>query len=202
MKKRSSGSPRGPAPPRRSGGSSRGAPEAAAPARPADLVAVGRVVRPHGIRGEASVEILTDFPGRIVPGRTLAARSLSGALENVQIASVRRHADRLLVRFEGLDTSEAVGRLRDFDLCALPGDEPERPEGFVFHHEAAGLEAVATDGRSLGTVRDLVDVAGRALLVLATPRGVREIPFSRPIVVSVDLAARRVVLDPPAGLLD
>ena len=165
-------------------------------------MAVGRVVRPHGVRGEASVELLTDFPGRVAPGRRLAARSPSGVLETVFVASVRPHAARLLVRFEGLETPEAVGRLRGFDLCALPGDEPERPEGFVFRHEAAGLEAVAPDGRTLGTVKDLIDVAGRALLVLATPRGDREVPFSRPIVVRVDLEGRCVVLDPPAGLLD
>jgi 16S rRNA processing protein RimM len=132
----------------------------------------------------------------------LAARSPSGALEEVRIAAVRPHAGRLLVRFGGFETPEAVERLRGFDLCALPGDAPERPEGFVFRHEAAGLAAVAADGRALGTVRDLVDVAGRPVLVLSTPRGEREVPFSRPIVVSVDLASRRVVLDPPEGLLD
>jgi 16S rRNA processing protein RimM len=120
----------------------------------------------------------------------------------LRVLSVRPHAGRLLVRFEGLDTPEAVDRIRGFDLCALPGDQPERPDGFVFRHEAPGLEAVTPDGTSLGTVTELVDVAGRPLLVLATPRGLREVPFSRPIVVSVDLLARRVVLDPPAGLLD
>ncbi len=163
---------------------------------------MGRVVRPHGVRGEASVELLTDFPGRIVPGRRFAARGPSGPVEAVCVESVRPHGPRLLVRFEGIETPEAVERLRGFDLCALPGDEPERPEGFVFHHEAAGLEATSRDGRPLGVVKDLVEVAGRPLLVLETPRGLREVPFSRPIVVSVDLAARRLVLDPPAGLLD
>jgi 16S rRNA processing protein RimM len=189
-------------PPKRSAVSSLRASEAAAKVRPEDLVAVGRVVRPHGIRGEAVIELLTDFPERVRPGRTLGARSPSGVLEMIRVASVRPHAARLLLRFEGLETPEAVARFRGFDLCAVPGDEPERPEGFVFHHEAAGLAAVAADGRVLGTVRDLVDVAGRPLLVLATPRGVREVPFTWPLVVSVDLAARRVVLDPPEGLLD
>ena len=165
-------------------------------------MAVGRVVRPHGVRGEASVELLTDFPERLVAGRELAARSPEGAVETVRIASARPHSARLLVRFEGFDTPEDVERLRGLDLCALPGDEPVRPEGFVFHHEAAGLVAVSRDGRPLGRVKELRDVAGRPLLVLETARGEREVPFSRPIVVAVDLAARRIVLDPPAGLLD
>jgi 16S rRNA processing protein RimM len=165
-------------------------------------VVVGRVVKPHGIRGEASVEVLTDFPDRFRPGRTLGARGASGQVSPVRISAVRPHAERLLLRFEGIETAEAVDALRGTDLCALPGDEPERPEGYVFRHEAAGLAAVSREGRPLGTVRDLVDAAGRPLLVLATPQGLREVPFSRPIVVAVDLAERRIVLDPPAGLLD
>lgn len=120
----------------------------------------------------------------------------------MRIASARPHAGRLLVRFEGIGSPEAVERLRGFDLCAFPGDEPERPEGFVYFHEARGLQAVFPDGRPIGMVTELMDVAGRPVLVVATPRGEREVPFTGPLVVSVDLAERRIVLDPPPGLLD
>ncbi len=160
------------------------------------------MVRPHGVRGEASVEVLTDFPERVRPGRKLAGRLLSGEVRLLLVSSVRPHGARLLVGFDGISTPEEVALLRGADLCALPGDEPERPEGYVFRHEAEGLAAVSKDGEPIGIVRELVDVAGRPLLVLETPKGVREVPFSRPIVVSVDLAERRIVLDPPAGLLD
>lgn len=115
---------------------------------------------------------------------------------------MRAHGERLLVRFEAVETPEAVEAFRGADLCALPGDEPARPEGYVFRYEAVGLAAVTSDGRPLGTVRELVDVAGRPLLVLETPHGPRDVPFTRPIVVSVDLVSRRIVLDPPEGLLD
>ncbi len=165
-------------------------------------MAVGRVLKAWGLRGEVSVEILTDFPERFAAGRELLLRDPDGAVRPLRIASVRPHAGRLLLRFEGIGTPEEAERLRGSDLCAPPGDVPERPEGFVFHHEAAGLTALGPDGRVLGTVRDLVEVAGRPLLVLDTPRGEREAPFSRPIVVDVDLVRRRIVLDPPAGLLD
>ena len=171
-------------------------------ARPSDLVAVGRVVKPHGLRGEVVVALLTDFPDRFRPGLAVALRDASGALRPARIAGLRTHQGRLLVRFDGIDSPEAAEALRDVDVCALPGDVPERPEGFVFHHEVEGCAAVDRAGTPLGTVRDLVEVAGRPLLRLDTPLGEREVPFTHPLVVDVDLGRKRIVLDPPPGLLD
>jgi len=172
------------------------------PARSDDLVAVGRVVKPHGLRGEVVVTPLTDFPERFRPGLEVALRDAAGAARAARVGSVRTHLGRLLVRFDGVDGPEAAGALRDLDVCALPGDVPARPEGFVFHHEVEGCVAVDRAGSRLGTARDLLDVAGRPILVLVTPRGDREVPFTRPLVVSVDVAAKLIVLDLPPGLLE
>lgn len=172
------------------------------PARSDDLVAVGRVVKPHGLRGEVVVAPLTDFPDRFRPGLEVALRDAAGAARPARVGSVRTHQGRLLVRFDGIDGPEAAETLRDLDVCALPGDVPARPEGFVFHHEVKGCLAVDPAGRRLGTARDLVDVAGRPILVLETPRGEREVPFTQPLVVSVDREAKLIVLDLPPGLLD
>jgi 16S rRNA processing protein RimM len=172
------------------------------PARPDDLVAVGRVVKPHGLRGEVVVAPLTDFPDRFRPGLEVALRDAAGVSRAARLEGVRTHQGRLLIRFAGIDGPEAAEALRDLDVCALPGDVPARPEGFVFHHEVTGCLAVDRDGSRLGTARDLVEVAGRPILVLETPRGEREVPFTRPLVVSVDVAGRTIVLDLPPGLLD
>jgi 16S rRNA processing protein RimM len=167
-----------------------------------DLVAVGRVVRPHGLRGEVVVAPLTDFPDRFRPGLDVALRDADGSSRPGRVESVRSHRGRLLVRFDGIDDPAGAESLRGADVCALPGDVPPRPDGFVFHHEVDGCVAFDCSGRPLGTARDLVEVAGRPILVLSTPRGEREVPFTRPLVVSVDVAGKRIVLDPPPGLLD
>jgi 16S rRNA processing protein RimM len=159
-------------------------------------------VRPHGLAGEVAVEVLTDFPERVRPGMPLFLRGGTGELRPARLASVRPHGGRLLVRFDGVESPEAAESLRDLDLCALPGDVPDRPEDHVFHWEVEGCEVVDGSGLRLGRVKELVDLGGRALLVIETTRGDRDVPFTHPIVVDVNVKEKKIVLDPPAGLLD
>ncbi|HEX7614531.1 MAG TPA: ribosome maturation factor RimM [Thermoanaerobaculia bacterium] len=169
---------------------------------PDERIVIGRVVRPHGLLGEVSVEILTDFPERFHDGLAVRLSGPDGETRDARIASVRPHGGRVLVRFEGIASPEGAESLRNFDLSVGRDEVAPRPEGFVFHWEVEGCEALDRAGRPLGVVTELADVGGRPLLVIATPGGERDVPFARPIVVSVDIARRRIVLDPPLGLLD
>lgn len=168
-----------------------------------DLVVVGRLARPHGLRGEMSVEVLTDFPERFVPGLVLVAAEAGGARRReLVVETVRPGGERLLIAFEGVSTRSDAEALRGLDLAVPKGREAPRPEGFVYHFDLQGCRVVDRAGRELGVVTDLSEVGGRHLLEVLTPVGAREVPFVEPIVLSVDLPGRLVVLDPPAGLLD
>ncbi|MHB8800477.1 MAG: ribosome maturation factor RimM [Thermoanaerobaculia bacterium] len=168
-----------------------------------DLVVVGRLARPHGLRGEMSVEVLSDFPERFVPGLVLVAIGSSGTARfELVVSTVRGSGERLLVGFEGFDTRTAAEALRGLDVAVPAGCEVPRPDGYVYHFDLEGCRAVDRAGRELGVVTDLVEAGGRSLLSIRTPSGERDVPFVEPIVVSVDVAAKLVVLDPPPGLLD
>jgi 16S rRNA processing protein RimM len=170
---------------------------------PEDLVVVGRLARPHGLRGEMSVEVLTDFPERFVPGLSVVASLPGGGRRReLVVASVRPGGERLLVAFEGIPSRTEAEELRGLDIAVPRGSEVPRPEGFFYHFDVEGCRAVDRGGRELGVVTGLEEVGGRALLTLRTPGGEKDVPFVEPIVVSVDLAGHVVVLDPPAGLLD
>ncbi|MEO8054320.1 MAG: ribosome maturation factor RimM [Acidobacteriota bacterium] len=169
---------------------------------PGERIAIGRVIKPHGLSGEVVVEVLTDFPERFSEG--LRVFLSVGALEarEARIVAVRPHQGRVLITFEGISDVSTAETLRNVELSVSAEDVSPRPPGYVYHWELEGAVAVDASGRELGRVTGLVDAAGRPLLVLATPRGEREVPFTAPLVVSVDVAGKRVVLDTPPGLLD
>jgi len=169
---------------------------------------VGRVGRAHGVRGEVSVQVRTDDPGRrFAPGSVLATDP--AALGPLTVGSVRWHLGRLLVLFDGLAdrtrAEELAGALLLVDSGAV--GTPDDPDEFN-DHDLIGLVAVTVAGERVGTVTDVLH-HGQDLLVIsaagASPGaggGETLVPFVRAIVPEVDIAAGRLVLDPPPGLLD
>ncbi len=160
---------------------------------------VGRIGRPHGLRGEATVQVRTDFPElRFVVGAHLS----SDAGRTLIVETVRPHRGALLVRFAGIADREAAAELcgctLSIDAAELP--DLEDPDEF-YDHQLEGLVAVGPDGTALGTVREVVHAPASDLLVLDTDHGQVLVPFVRAIVPQVDLSGGRLVLDPPAGLL-
>lgn len=161
---------------------------------------VGRVVRPHGVAGDVAVDAHTDRPRqRFAPGTMLS----TDAGRDLLVVAAREHRGRWLVRFDGYTSRADAELLRD-RLLTVGADEPEPSVGpDEFHdQQLEGLTAIDADGAVLGTVAEVRHEPGQDLLVLDTERDQRLVPFVRAIVPEVDLAARRIVLDPPDGLLD
>lgn len=162
---------------------------------------VGRIGKPHGLRGEVGVSVRTDAPEqRFAPG----ARFILGAGRVVTVAEARWHRDLLLVRFDGVADRDAAGALRGEVLTVAAADLPVPEDPDEFHdHQLVGLRAELADGGSVGVVREVLHGPGGELLVLARPgRPDALVPFVRDIVPTVDLADGRLVLTPPDGLLD
>jgi 16S rRNA processing protein RimM len=172
------------------------------PDDPSAWVTVGQVVKVHGLLGEVSVELLTDFPERFGPGAVLLTRRGGLGAGTLRVETARPHKGRLLVRFEGVAGPDAAEVLRGLDLCVALGDLPRRPEDFYFHWELEGFEVRDAAGSLLGTAGELGEAGGLPLLTVRTEGGDRDVPFRYPILVSIDRSGRTIVLDPPAGLLD
>lgn len=173
----------------------------------ADEVVVGRIGRPHGIRGEVTVEPRTDEPERrFAAGARLLVRT--GATDGpvpttLTVGGIRWHQDRLLVRFEELADRTAAEGARGWLLALMvdPAERPEDPEEF-YDHQLVGLQVVTTEGVEVGTVADVLHSAAQDLLVVR--RAARDVlvPFVSALVPEVDLAAGRVVVADRPGLLD
>jgi 16S rRNA processing protein RimM len=166
---------------------------------------VGRIRRPHGIRGELSVEVRTDDPDdRFELGRALATDPAERG--PLTVAAARWHSGRLLVAFEGCRDRDAAEALRDTLLQIDSADlEPlSDPEEF-YDHDLIGLHVMTVAGEAVGVVADVLHYGQDLLVVNGT--GARSgaeimIPFVAPLVPEVNLADGRLVVDPPPGLLD
>ncbi|HEY6064998.1 MAG TPA: ribosome maturation factor RimM [Thermoanaerobaculia bacterium] len=163
---------------------------------------VGVVRKPVGVSGEVAVEPVTDFPDRFVRGLKLSWVS-GDAERELTVASARVHGAKVRLRFEGFEDPESAGELSGGDLWVREEEAVPAPEDFYYSHQVEGWRCEDRDGRALGRVSKLERTAGGAMLSVDT--GKREpvsVPFTRPIVVSVDAENRRIVLDPPEGLME
>ena len=168
-------------------------------------LAVGRVIRPHGIRGEVAVDVRTDDPGERFASGSVLATDPPGA-GPLTVASARWHSGRLLVSFAGVSDRNQAELLRGTWLTVDSADVPAPADPDEFHdQQLIGLQVVTTAGEPVGTVTDVTHPA-QDLLVIEPAAG-REggellVPFVAAIAVEVDVQAGRQVIDPPPGLLD
>ena len=149
------------------------------------LLEVGRVVKPHGLRGEVLVKLLTDRDERVAVGSVLHSRH--GRLE---VLASRRHQGGFLVSFAGVAGREAAEDLRGTVLSAPPLDDPDT----LWVHELIGAEVVGLDGTAHGSVVAVEENPASDLLVLEDGGLV-------PLRFVTDRAPGRLVIDPPDGLL-
>jgi 16S rRNA processing protein RimM len=169
-------------------------------------VVVGRVGKPHGLRGEVTVDVRTDEPERrFAVGATLRAQPPSGSaspLRSLTVASTRWHQGVLLAGFEELPDRDAAETARGTLLHATiaADSSPDDPEEF-YAHQLVGLAAYDVEGRHLGEVTALTTGA-QDLLTIRTPDG-RDalVPFVVALVPEVDVAGGRLVVADRPGLV-
>jgi 16S rRNA processing protein RimM len=167
-----------------------------------DLVLVGRVARPHGLRGEVVVNPETDFvEERFQVGAALHTRGEAGD-ETLRIATMRLQGGRPVIGFEGFARIEDVERLAGQEL-RVPEDRLRALEpGHYYHHQLAGCQVETTSGEVVGSVHRVEGGAGGSRLVIEGARGEVLIPLATEICVDIDVEAKRIRIDPPDGLLD
>jgi 16S rRNA processing protein RimM len=178
-------------------------PEQAPPGTPERIV-VGRVIRPHGLRGEVAVEVLSDAPDRFDPGVHLAAHTPERPerLRPLTVASSRRQQGRLLVRFDGLDSRDAVEDLRGHLLTIPSEDARPLQEGEYWPWQLTGLDVADATGTVRGTVEEVVPGAAHDLLGVRLAGGGTALVPCVAAVLTVDLDARKVTVTGVEGLLD
>ena len=170
-------------------------------------LAIARLGRSRGRKGELTAEVLTDFPERFTALRRVFLEGAEGGEPvRAEVTNAWWHEGRLILHFAGVESISEAERLRG-RLLLLPRDERmPLPDGCYYHWQLVGCEVLqAPEGSSLGTVIGIEPTGGADVLRVKRPgtRG-REvlIPFARAICREIDVTARRILIEPPEGLLE
>jgi len=163
------------------------------------FLAVGKLGRPHGVRGEIFLHILTDFPERLEAGVTVF---LGPDHEPIVIKSRRLHRDALLLALTGYHTPEEVGTLTNQYLYVRADDRPQLPEGEYYHHQMIGLQVVDEQGLFLGTLSQILETGANDVYVVLPPQGAEILlPAIEDVILNIDLDQNQMVVRLLPGIL-
>jgi 16S rRNA processing protein RimM len=167
-----------------------------------EMALVGRIARAHGIRGQVIVNADTDFPEeRFQAGSTLFVQR-GGQTEPMTVTSVRFHRERPVIGLQGVDTMSDAEALAGLELRVPRSTLTALPEGTFYRHDLIGCKVETTEGRPVGVVTDVEGtIGGSRLVVDGGSAGEILVPLAAAICTAIDPAAKRIVIDPPDGLI-
>lgn len=169
------------------------------------LVAVAKVAKAHGIRGEICMDIHADSPLLFVPGATLflAFEGGRGRPKPYVVANKRETTGRLILALQGVADRNAAEALRGAEVLISEADLPPPDEGEVYLHRLMGARVMLADGAPVGVLEALLDTPGQLTFVIRGQKG-QEILFPAvpEFILGLDADAGEVVIDPPPGLLE
>jgi len=167
----------------------------------ARMVALGKIVNTHGIRGEVRVLPYNPDTGALHGGARVTLRRPNGVRE-AALRSVRPNKNVLLVALEGVDSMNAAEELVGYEIEVPEASLPAPAEGQAYHFQLVGLEVVTSDGTPVGVVDEVFTTAANDVCVVRDGEREHLIPYVDAVIESLDLDARRLVIRPLPGLLD
>ena len=167
-----------------------------------DLIAIAKLAKPRGLRGEIVGDVLTDFPARFDDLKSVSIVYPSGETIAGEIEKFWFQKGRIVLKFVGFDTIEAAETLRNCEICVPETEavELETDEYFDWELEDCTVETVT--GEKLGVVKEIMRTGGTEVLVVAGETKEYLIPFAETICVEVDVENKLIKVDAPEGLLD
>lgn len=169
-----------------------------------ELVAVARVAKPRGVRGEVAADLLTDFPERFERLTELIAVFPDGARRRLKLEGHWPHGDRVVLKFEGFETPEESSALAGCVLAVPEAEAVELEEGAYYDWQLEGCRVETVEGGRLGAVTEVLHTGGEAPVLVIRGEGGREhlVPLAESICVEIDVENKLIRVDAPEGLLE
>ena len=159
---------------------------------------VGRIGRAHGVLGEATIEVRTDDADlRFAVGNEVTLENSKKLI----IKSFRWHNQVLLLSFEGITDRNQIEELRD-QVISAEVDTSAMAPGEYHYQQLIGSQVFLQSGDQVGVVGEIVKLPGQDLLSVDKGGSQVLVPMVKQIIISIDVAAKKIVINPPEGLLD
>lgn len=170
---------------------------------PDALITLARATKTRGLKGEIVAELLSDFPDRFESITRIFGIGPEGERRELELADHWFQNNRVVLKFAGYDTIESAQALVGFEFALPEAERVELAEGEFYDWELEGCAVEVAPDSPIGKVSKILRTGGVELLVVDDGVG-REhfIPMAQAIVVSIDIRNRRILIDPPEGLLD
>lgn len=164
-----------------------------------DFLVIGRIVKPHGIHGEVSVKVLTEFPERFDAMETVYLGDETSA-RLVDVTGTRWHRERVLMKFAQYTSRDAVETLRGKYLKIPRTDAVPLEPGAFYHYQLEGLTVVTDEGETLGKIAYILETGANDVYVVKTSAGELLIPVTDEVVHDINLDAGVVTVHLLPGL--
>lgn len=167
-----------------------------------ELVTIAKIVRTRGLRGEVVADLLTDFPERFTGLENVVAVLPNGQRRELIIEKFFFQKERVVLKFREYDSIEKAETLRNTDICVNESDAVELEDDEFFDWELEGCQVETIEGAKLGPVREILRTGGTEVLLIDGAEKELMVPFAESICIEVDIENKRIVVDPPEGLLE
>ena len=173
------------------------------PAREESLIIIARAVKTRGLRGEVAADLLTDFPERFERLSSLSGVGPEGEQKQLELENYWFQNQRVILKFAGYDSVESAKTLVGYGFGVPEAERVELSKGEFYDWELEGCSVEVRDGLAIGSVREVMRTGGVELLVVEDDaRREHLIPMAESIVVHIDISRKKILIDPPDGLLD
>lgn len=166
------------------------------------LIAVGRIGKSVGLKGEVKIIPLTADLQRFDALERVLLGTDETSVREYAIARVRFTAGTVIISFQDVATRTEADDLRGNYLFIRPDQSITPPEGSYFVHDIVGMTVVTEEGVAVGSVKDVQELPAHDLWVVRTSGGDVLIPAVREIIKTVDITTRTIVIAPPEGMID
>jgi len=161
-------------------------------------LAIGKLRRAHGIRGEILMEVITDFPERITPGKDVY---IGSDYENHKIIGCRNHAKGLLIAFENVTNRSEAEKLQNRMVYISSTDVTDLPEDTYYHHQLIGLKIIDEENNDIGTLKEILETGANDVYVILSTEGKELLlPAIKSVIKNISPEKGNITVDLPEWL--